>query len=231
MPAVASCSSNLSRRCPTSGHARGYMRTRTAHSVTITRSRSAQILRTRAACPRRRRECSGRTRRDGRRVSSPAGPRPVSRRTSGPRHGGDESNRRRDQLGMRPVLSRGEGFATGSVSVVRRLANDERVAFVGVGAVNTFVGAVVFVGLQTTLGRVAHYLLVLVGAHIISVLCAFALHRRMVFKVTGSVLADLFRFQSVYLVALVLNATLLYVLVEFAGLPVMAAQFASVAVT
>jgi putative flippase GtrA len=132
---------------------------------------------------------------------------------------------------MSPVLAQRDDRVRGSATLVRRLANDERVSFVGVGAVNTLVGAVVFVALQMTLGQVVHYLAVLFAAHIISVLCAFVLHRSMVFRVTGNVLGDFVRFESVYLAALGLNAALLFALVEVGGLPVIVAQLTTVAAT
>ncbi len=114
---------------------------------------------------------------------------------------------------------------------VKALLSDQRVAFVGVGAINTVVGTVVFVGLQLSLGQVAHYLVVLLCAHVISVLIAFVLHRRLVFRVTGSVLRDLARFETVYLGALAVNLLALPLLVELAGLPVIASQLLIVFVT
>lgn len=132
---------------------------------------------------------------------------------------------------MGPALDRRAHRGTHAKATLRHLAADQRIAFVGVGAVNTLVGAVAFVSLQLTLGQVAHYLVVLLCAHVISVLCAFALHRRMVFKVTGNVIVDLIRFESVYLVALGVNAVLLFAFVELGNLPVIAAQLLSVAAT
>jgi putative flippase GtrA len=132
---------------------------------------------------------------------------------------------------MGPVLARHPDLGTGPATTLRRLVSDQRVAFIGVGAVNTLVGAIVFVALQLSLGQVVNYLVVLLCAHLISVLCAYALHRRMVFKVTGNVLQDLVRFESVYLTALALNALLLPILVEVADLPVIAAQLLIVAAT
>jgi putative flippase GtrA len=132
---------------------------------------------------------------------------------------------------MSPVLARHTDLGTGTATTLRRLVSDQRIAFIGVGAVNTLVGAIVFVALQLSLGQVVNYLVVLLCAHLISVLCAYALHRRMVFKVTGNVLQDLVRFESVYLTALALNALLLPILVEVADLPVIPAQLLIVAAT
>jgi putative flippase GtrA len=101
----------------------------------------------------------------------------------------------------------------------------------GVGAFNTLLGATFFVALELTLGRVVGYMVVLLIAHVLSVLCAFVLHRRLVFRVTGNVLVDLVRFETVYLGGLAINAILLPVLVEIAQLPVILSQFLIVSVT
>jgi putative flippase GtrA len=117
-----------------------------------------------------------------------------------------------------------------SMDWLRGLHRDQRVAFVGVGVVNTVLGTMFFIGLELTLGRVAGYLVVLVISHVLSVLCAFALHRRLVFKVTGNVLIDLARFELVYLGGLLANLTLLPLLVEVVGLPVIAGQLVAVGI-
>lgn len=103
---------------------------------------------------------------------------------------------------------------------------DPRLAFLLVGAVNTVCGAAVFVLLELILGDRLHYLGSLFIAHVFSVLLAFVLHRRFVFRVTGtgSVLRDLARFESVYLGSLALNVVVLPLLVEVAELPVIASQ-------
>jgi putative flippase GtrA len=98
------------------------------------------------------------------------------------------------------------------------------VRFLLVGGFNTVFGYACFVGLQQTLGTRTHYLVVLLIAHVISVLVAFVLYRVMVFQVTGRILGDFWRFWSVYLVALAINVVALPLLVELGGLPVVAAQ-------
>lgn len=105
---------------------------------------------------------------------------------------------------------------------------DQRLAFLVVGAVNTLGGVVAFVGLELLLGDRLHYLVVVLLAHVVSVLLAFALHRRYVFRVTGtgSVLLDLARFESVHLGVLAANVVVLPLLVEVVGLPVIPAQLA-----
>jgi len=103
-----------------------------------------------------------------------------------------------------------------------RLVNDQRVAFLVVGAINTVVGFAIFIALSETVGNtidhrfneVAGSLVTLSITHVLSVLFAFVMHRRFVFRVRGHVLRDLLRFWSVYLTAAAINFVALPVLVE-----------------
>lgn len=112
-----------------------------------------------------------------------------------------------------------------------RLVRDQRIAFLMVGAVNTVVGFGWFVLFEFTVGRVWGYLASLAFAHVFSVLCAFALYRRFVFRVRGHVWRDLGRFELVYLVSISVNFVLLPILVEIGHLPPLLAQFLIVFVT
>jgi putative flippase GtrA len=119
-----------------------------------------------------------------------------------------------------------------------RLVHDQRMAFLMVGVVNTLVAFGIFVACSQSVGQyVDHRLgrisgsLVTVGiSHVLTVLFAFVMHRRFVFRVRGHVLRDLVRFESVYLTALVINAVALPVLVEL-GLARIPAQAIIVAST
>ncbi|MCV7408081.1 polysaccharide biosynthesis protein GtrA [Mycobacterium florentinum] len=103
-----------------------------------------------------------------------------------------------------------------------RLVRDQRVAFVLVGGINTVVGFGIFIACSETVGhlvdvrfgKVAGSLVTLGISHVLSVLFAFVMHRRFVFRVRGHVLRDLVRFWSVYLTALGINVIALPVLVE-----------------
>lgn len=98
-----------------------------------------------------------------------------------------------------------------------RLIRDQRVAFLIVGAVNTVVGLALFVVCSETvghvvdrrLGRVAGSLVTVTLSHVLSVLFAFVMHRRLVFRVRGHVLRDLVRFESVYLTTFGINVVAL----------------------
>ncbi len=112
-----------------------------------------------------------------------------------------------------------------------RIIKDRRVAFLIVGGINTVVGFGWFVLFEVTIGRLWGYMAALVFAHVAAVLCAFVLHRRFVFRVTGHVWRDLVRFEMVNLASLGINLVLLPILVEFTPLPPIAAQALIVFVT
>jgi putative flippase GtrA len=111
-----------------------------------------------------------------------------------------------------------------------RVVRDQRVAFLIVGGINTVVGFLCFAGFLVLLGK-QRYLVALVCAHVVAVLIAFVLYRFGVFRVRGHLLADLWRFETVYLSALAVNFVVLPVLVELAHLPVLLAQALIVLVT
>lgn len=112
-----------------------------------------------------------------------------------------------------------------------RLIRDQRVAFLVVGGINTVVGFAIFVACSVTVGHfvdrrfgtVAGSLVTVGVAHVLSVLFAFVMHRRLVFRVRGHVLRDLVRFESVYLTSFGINAVGLTLLVEL-GVHRIAAQ-------
>lgn len=103
-----------------------------------------------------------------------------------------------------------------------RLVRDQRVAFLVIGGINTVVGFGLFVACSETVGHwvdhrfgtVAGSLVTVTVSHVLSVLFAFVMHRRLVFRVQGHVLRDLVRFESVYLSTFGINAIGLAVLVE-----------------
>jgi putative flippase GtrA len=112
-----------------------------------------------------------------------------------------------------------------------RLIRDQRVAFLLIGAVNTAVGFAWFVLFDFLVGTHFGYFATLACSHVASVLCAFVLYRRFVFRVRGHVLRDLARFEAVYLVAIGINFLALPLLVEIAGLPVLLSQALIVFIT
>lgn len=123
------------------------------------------------------------------------------------------------------------GGMSGSRGPLLDIVKNDKIAFLIVGAANTVIGTLWFVGFELTVGRLAGYMVSLVLAHIASVLCAFVLYRRLVFRVRGHVVRDLVRFETVYLAALGVNAILLPLLVELVGLAPIPAQMLIVFVT
>lgn len=131
---------------------------------------------------------------------------------------------------MKPAQGeRPSGMPIGTTAAA--LAGDQRVLFLIAGAFNTAFAFVVFALLEVTIGHATGYLTVLLVAHVLGVLEAFCVYRWMVFKVRGNVLQDLVRFESVYLVALAVNAALLPLCVELVRMPVLLAQATIVVVT
>lgn len=111
---------------------------------------------------------------------------------------------------------------TGPDGPLLHLIKDRRVAFVLVGGVNTVVGFLWFVLFQITVGTWLGewgYMAALVLSHVTSVVCAFYLHRRLVFRVTGHVWTDLARFELVQLTAFGINLVALPFLVQVVTIP------------
>lgn len=117
------------------------------------------------------------------------------------------------------------------IRLARHLLADERFRFLAVGGFNTVLAYGLFVLFDRLFdGR---YLLALGLAYLIATIVAFVLHRRLTFGVTGrqSLIADFLRFESVYVVMLVVNAGLLALLIDVAGWPSYLAQAMSIVVT
>jgi putative flippase GtrA len=105
----------------------------------------------------------------------------------------------------------------GEDGLLFRIIKDRRVAFLFVGGLNTAIGTMWFALFDFWLGTkwngYGHYP-ALILTYIVSILCAFVLYRRIVFKVHGNVLRDLARFSTVYISAFAINLVLLWVMVH-----------------
>lgn len=112
-----------------------------------------------------------------------------------------------------------------------RFIKDRRIAFLIVGGVNTVVGYLWFVLFQLLIGERWGYMWALLFSHVASVLWAFVLHRRFVFRVKGHWWRDLARFEVVQLTALGFNIVALPILVEAGGLAPIIAQAVVAVVT
>ncbi|NMM25019.1 MAG: GtrA family protein [Phycicoccus sp.] len=100
-----------------------------------------------------------------------------------------------------------------------------------VGGINTAVGLAWFALFDSLISPVWGYMATLGVSHIASVLCAFVLYRRFVFRVHGHALLDLGRFEVVNLASLGINALALPALVEGFGLAPLVAQVAITGIT
>ena len=114
-----------------------------------------------------------------------------------------------------------------------RLVADQRIRFLAVGGFNMVLGYLTFSALTLWVFHEVRfgYLLSLVGSYAIGISVAFVLYRRLVFKVQGRVVRDFVRFVTVYAVSIGINAVVLPVLVEVAGVPPLAAQAVVVLIT
>lgn len=112
-----------------------------------------------------------------------------------------------------------------------RALGDERLRFLLVGGLNTAVGYGLFALVQWSVGRWISYFASLLIAHLCASLLAFVLYRRLVFRVSGNVVIDFLRFQTVYLIPLASNLILLPILVAGLGWNVYLAQASIVIVT
>jgi putative flippase GtrA len=88
--------------------------------------------------------------------------------------------------------------------------------FLLAGAFNTGAGYILFSGMFLLFGRWIHYLLIALVAHMLSVVNAFIVHRKLVFRSTEKWQHSFVRFNLSQIVSLGLGMAALYVLVEFA---------------
>lgn len=112
----------------------------------------------------------------------------------------------------------------GAAGPLLHLVTDRRVAFFIVGCLNTAIGLGWFALFDLTIGSRFGYMATLAAAHVASVLCAFALYRRFVFRVHGHLLRDLSRFEVVNLTSFAINVAALPALVEGLALAPLVAQ-------
>jgi putative flippase GtrA len=112
------------------------------------------------------------------------------------------------------------------VSLIIRLAQDERVRFLAVGATNTLVGYLLFAAFYKLafFGMAFGYLVSLVLSYCFSMMLAFTLYRRFVFRVSGHVMRDFAAFVAVNLLAIGINVASLPFLVEVAGVSPLISQ-------
>ena len=95
--------------------------------------------------------------------------------------------------------------------------NNEKYRFLIVGGINTLIGFLLFAFFQSVFGKTYGYFVSLYVSTFFASLIAFILHRSLVFKVTGSVFRDYFRFQVTYIFPLIVSSVLLPIFVSIFG--------------
>ena len=101
------------------------------------------------------------------------------------------------------------------------------------GGINTVIGYGLFALFELFLGKYIGYLGSLYVSYALATILAFYLHRRFTFRAStsGKVVVDFLRFQSVYVVSLLVNTAALPLLVEWFGLKPLVAQAVIVVIT
>ena len=101
----------------------------------------------------------------------------------------------------------------------------QQVRFVVAGGFNTAVGYLLFSGLFLLLRQWVHYLLIGLAAHMIAVVIAFIVHRKLVFRSTDPWWPAFVRFNVSQLVSRTFGMAALVSLVEFVRWSPLLAQF------
>lgn len=101
-----------------------------------------------------------------------------------------------------------------------------KLRFVLAGGYNTAFGYLLFSAMFLLAARWVHYLVIALAAHALSVVNAFVVHRKLVFRATDDWRPAFFRFNVSQVVSLTFGMAALYSLVEFGHCNPLAAQFA-----
>ena len=111
------------------------------------------------------------------------------------------------------------------------LRHRQFVRYLLVGGWNTVFGMAVYAGLYRWLGEHVHYLVLLVPANILAVTNAYVCYKLFVFKTRGNILREYCRCYAVYGGIMLAAALLMFVLVDWLGMPPAAANCVCVALT
>lgn len=96
-----------------------------------------------------------------------------------------------------------------------KFLNNEKVRYLLVGGYNTAFGYILFVLLLMLFKGQAHYLILLIISHVVSVTNAFLSYKFLVFKTREPWLPEFFKFNMVYLGVLLINLIALPIMVNF----------------
>ena len=101
---------------------------------------------------------------------------------------------------------------------------NDKIRFLLVGGYNTLFSFLLFCLLQTLLGGIFHYIVILLFCHLISVFNSFVSLKYFVFRSPKNFLNEYLKVNIVYAVYFVLNALLLYSLKDLLGINIYIAQ-------
>ncbi len=106
------------------------------------------------------------------------------------------------------------------------LAENKLKSYLYVGIVNTIVGLSIFPILYFVLFEFNfHYLQILTGSYIISVLFAYMTNKIYVFKTSGNYISELFKFSTYHVIVYLFNIIILPALVYYLSLHPVIAQY------
>lgn len=107
---------------------------------------------------------------------------------------------------------------------MKNLLGNEKFKFLITGVFNTAFGFLMFSLIQFSIGKYITYIGSLYLSHFLTSTLAFFIYRKFVFVVSGQLLKDYWRFQTVYIVPLLANTFLLPVIIVSTGINVYFAQ-------
>ena len=129
-----------------------------------------------------------------------------------------------------PAQSAGGGMAA-QPGPLTLLIKNQAFAFLLVGGFNTVLGTAWFILWQIAVGDRFGYHFAIVAGYACNVLCAFAMYRKVVFRVRGHFFRDLRRFVAVNLSAFALNVALMTVAVSLLHFQPIPSQVGITAIT
>jgi putative flippase GtrA len=125
----------------------------------------------------------------------------------------------------REAATPARGVTTGAPGPLMRLIKDQRVLFLLVGGINTGFSTGLFICLALYFPETPSAVLLTIS-WAVSLVSVFFVYRKLVFRVTGRIFRDFFRFVLVNLSSLLINIVLLFLVSDMLGLPRIPAQIA-----
>lgn len=118
-----------------------------------------------------------------------------------------------------------KGIAAGAPGPLMQVVKDQRVLFLLVGGANTAFSTGLFIGLALTFPNTPSAILLTVS-WTVSLLSVFFVYRKLVFRVSGHLFRDFYRFVLVNISSLLINIVLLSLIADVLGFPRIPSQIA-----